>query len=114
MGLHEIGGRPNFPQVGPCRNSSSISKIPPQHAEEHDFVTIFKIPKSYISIVLRIVVRILQKVIFFVFGLIVSSIALNLQQALMSLKVHEYLTPSGQRQVSHGFHKIMLLNIEFQ
>ena len=46
MGLHEIGGKPNFSHVGPCSNSSGINRIPLQHAEKHNFiilVTIFKI-----------------------------------------------------------------------
>ena len=53
-------------------------------------------------------VRILQKVIFVVFGLIVGLLALSSQQTSMSPEAHEYLTSSGQGLVSAGFHEIML------
>ena len=45
MGLHEVGGKTNFPHVGSHRDGSGIKKIPLKQVENHDFiilVTIFK------------------------------------------------------------------------
>ena len=37
MGLSEVGGKPNFPYVGPHRDGSGINRILLQHAETPNF-----------------------------------------------------------------------------
>ena len=45
MDLHEVGGKPIFPHVGPCRDGSGINRIPLQHAETRNFIILVKYSK---------------------------------------------------------------------
>ena len=46
MGLSEVGGKPNFPYVGPHRDGSGINRILLQHAETPNFIILVTILKN--------------------------------------------------------------------